>query len=315
MEPPSKESELAVIIPTYNRDKSIGRTVESVLAATAPVMEIVVVDDGSTDRTSDVLNQYRHEIKVIKLAHRHGGNHARNVGAAASRAPILAFLDSDDTFTASRPGRLIEFYRSNPEIDAVLDSFIVKRRGVESNAVQPRGCFSGDGLANLLITHAIPLTNSAISVRRPAFERIGGYDQSLYRHQDRDFLLRLCAGSKIALGTGQDVLKTQSADSISRQGPDSVGALAAIVERHPAFRAPQYRALLQYLSVRGILKMLAAGDLIDAYKEILALKNSEVLPQSLWQCFLHYRTGRKARADTRAAALLASSQYPAGPKA
>lgn len=315
MEPPSKKSDIAVIIPTYNRDKSVGRTIESVLAAMVPAVEIVVVDDGSTDQTSNVLNQYQHEIKVIKLAHRHGGNHARNVGAAASRAPILAFLDSDDAFTPSRPGRLIEFYRTNPEIDAVLDSFIVKRRGVESNAIQPKGCFSGDRLANLLITHAIPLTNSAISVRRPAFERIEGYDRTLYRHQDRDFLLRLCAGSKIALGTGLDVLKTQSADSISRQGPDSVGALAAIVERHPEFRAPRYRDLLRYLSVRGILKMMAAGDVIDAYKEILVLKNSGVLPQSLWECLLHYRTGRKARASARATALRASSPCPVSPKA
>jgi glycosyltransferase involved in cell wall biosynthesis len=303
MEPPSKESELAVIIPTYNRANSVGRTVESVLAAAAPTVEIVVVDDGSTDQTPEVLTRYRqHGIKIIRLPHRKGGNHARNIGAAASIAPLLAFLDSDDAFDASRPMRLIEFYRANPGIDVVLDSFVVKRRGIERDAVQPMGCFDRDRLVNLLITHAIPLTNSSISVRRAAFEAVGGYDRTLYRHQDRDFLLRLSATSRIFLGTGKDVLKTQSDDSISRQGPDSVRALAAIVERHPQFRAPQYRDLLRYLAVRGILKMLIAGHFGSAFEEIRFLRNSPALPQSLLDCLLHYHAGKKIRGEARSAA-------------
>ncbi|RTL53967.1 MAG: glycosyltransferase family 2 protein [Bradyrhizobiaceae bacterium] len=303
MEPPSGKSELAVIIPTFNRAQSVGKTIDSVLSASLSAVEIVVVDDGSTDRTPDVLGAYDGKsIKVIKLPKREGGNHARNVGAAASSAPILAFLDSDDTFDASRPARLIEFYRAHPEIDAVLDSFVVERRGKRRDAIQPSGSFDQGRLTDLLITHAIPLTNSTVSVRRKAFDAIGGYDVTLHRHQDRDFLLRLSAGSKIYLGSGKDVLKVQSADSISRQGPDSVGALAAVVARHPEFRAPCYHDLLGYLAVRGILKLLIAGHLADAYGEIRALQDSDVLGRSFWDCLLHYRSGRNVRAAARAAA-------------
>lgn len=300
MEMHPKQSELAVIIPTYNRANSVGRTIESVLAAALPTVEIVVVDDGSTDRTPEVLAQYCQQgVKIIRLAHREGGNHARNVGAAASDAQLLAFLDSDDIFDASRPMRLIEFYRTNPEIDAVLDSFVVSCRGAESDALQPRGCFDHDKLVGLLITHAIPLTNSSVSVRRNAFDSIGGFDRTLNRQQDRDFLLRLSAKAKIFLGSAKDVLKTQSTDSISRQGLDSISALAAIVERHPQFLAPQYRDLLKYLAVRGILKSLGAGDVVNVWREISSLSKSKTLPRSFWECLLHYRSGKKIRSDAR----------------
>lgn len=302
MTPPSVQSELAIIIPTYNRAETVGRTIESVLAAERPDTEIIVVDDGSTDRTVDVLNRYRNRISVVTFARRQGGNHARNAGATASRAPVLAFLDSDDEFQPSRPGRLIAYYKANPDIDAVLDSFVVKRRGVARNAFQPKGTFSGGDLNHLLITHAIPLTNSSVSVRRNAFDSIGGYDVSLNRHQDRDFLLRLSRGHRIALGTAQDVLKTQRADSISRQGPDSVSAIAAIAERHPQFRAQEYRDLLRYLAVRGILKMLIAGHFVSAYEEIQALRSSASLPQSLMGCLLRYHAGKKIRSGARSAA-------------
>jgi len=315
--PPSEAYELAVIIPTYNRAGSLERTIDSVLAAALPTVEITVVDDGSTDDTSSMLTRYEQEkIKIIRLPRREGGNHARNVGVTATSAPLLAFLDSDDAFNASRPARLIEFYHTNPEIDAVLDSFIVKRRGKERDAVQPVGCFDHNRLVSLLVTHAIPLTNSTISVRRAAFDAIGGYDRSLKRQQDRDFLLRLSANSRIYLGSGKDVLKTQSDDSISRQGPDSVSALAAIVARHPEFQAPEYHDLLRYLAVRGILKSFIAGDVINAYREIRALNNNDVLPRSFWECLRLYRRGKKVRTDARAAIYAESSKSSsAAPKA
>ncbi|MBY0382634.1 MAG: glycosyltransferase family 2 protein [Xanthobacteraceae bacterium] len=302
MKPPFEKNEIAVVIPTYNRAQSIGRTIESVLAADTPGMEIFVVDDGSTDQTAQVLHRYANRINIITLEGRHGANHARNVGAAASHTPILAFLDSDDTFHPSRPSRLIAYYKANPDVDAVLDSFMVKRRGVERDARQPEGPISGQEFAHLLIAHAIPLTNSALSIRREAFDAVGGYDATLYRHQDRDLLLKLARAHRIVLGTGKDLLKIQSPDSMSRQGPDYVAAVAAIVERHPQFRAPQYHDLLRYLAVRGILKMLIAGRFFSAFEEIRALKNCPTLPRSLVDCFVHYRAGKKVRSNARAAA-------------
>lgn len=298
----SGQSELAVIIPTYNRAVPVSTAIESVLAADSSRVEIIVVDDGSTDNTTQVLAGYGDRIRTVLLDRRQGGNHARNVGASASRAPVLAFLDSDDAFHASRPSRLIDFYKANPAVDASLDSFVVKRRGKQRDAIQPEGSFSPAQFTHLVISHAVPLTNSTISVRREAFEAIGGYDETLRRHQDRDFLLRLLKTHQVAFGSSKDVLKTQSPDSISREGPDSVSALAAIVQRHPEFQAREYSDLLHYLAARGILKMMIAGDFAAAYAEITFLRNCPVLPQSLTDCLLRYRAGKKARRNARAAA-------------
>ncbi len=92
---------VSVIIPTYNKARYIGRTVDSVLKQTYPNIEIIVVDDGSTDHTSDVLSQYQSTVSHIWQPNQ-GPSAARNTGLNASSGDFLLFLDSDDIVTPDK---------------------------------------------------------------------------------------------------------------------------------------------------------------------------------------------------------------------
>jgi glycosyltransferase involved in cell wall biosynthesis len=94
-------SSVSVVIPTYNRAHLIARSIRSVLAAIEPGDEVIVVDDGSTDGTAEVLRPFGDQIRLVRGQHR-GCGAARNVGIAAARNPLITFNDSDDEWTADK---------------------------------------------------------------------------------------------------------------------------------------------------------------------------------------------------------------------
>jgi len=109
------ELPVSVVIPTYNRARLIVRSLRSVLAAIAPGDEVIVVDDGSTDDTKQVLEPYRDRIRYLMGPHR-GVGAARNCGIAEARNPLVAFNDSDDEWF---PDKLIlqrAFMRARPDV-------------------------------------------------------------------------------------------------------------------------------------------------------------------------------------------------------
>jgi glycosyltransferase involved in cell wall biosynthesis len=295
-------SALAVVVPTFNRAASVQRAIASVLRCPRADIELIVVDDGSTDQTPQVLARLRDpRLRAIRIARSGNANVARNAGIAASSAPLLAFLDSDDEFLPGRCERLIAFFAREPEVHAVLDSFVVGGSAEPRFARQPESRPSGETLTRLLVSHTIPLTNSAIAVRRAALDAVGRFDETLGRHQDRDLLLRLARGHVVALGTGLDVVKNQSPDSFSRSLNNYVRALDDLVARHPVFCEPEYADLLSYLSVRVIVAALFRLRLISAAREMRALSTARYLPKGLPAALSRYNEGRRQRREIRRA--------------
>jgi glycosyltransferase involved in cell wall biosynthesis len=109
------ELAISVIIPTYNRAKHIVRSLRSVLAAIAPGDEVVLVDDGSTDNTRQVLEPYRDRIRYVTGPHR-GAGAARNCGVAEARNPLVAFNDSDDEWFPDKLGLQRAFMQARPDV-------------------------------------------------------------------------------------------------------------------------------------------------------------------------------------------------------
>jgi len=101
-----KQCEITVVIPTYNRAKLIGRAIKSVLDQTMPPAQVIVVDDGSTDNTSEVCQVYAQSVQYI-WQRNSGAAAARNAGIRLSKHPWIAFLDSDDYFTPSHLERMM----------------------------------------------------------------------------------------------------------------------------------------------------------------------------------------------------------------
>ncbi|MFO1184046.1 MAG: glycosyltransferase family 2 protein [Bauldia sp.] len=290
------EPAIAVVIPTYQRAGPVVRAVESALSGGDPAVEVAVADDASTDGTAEVLGGIDDPRFHLTVARSHAnGNVARNAGLALTTAPIIAFLDSDDVFLPGRLDRLRGYFAAHPDVDAVLDGFVVVEGGRREEVRHPTACPQPGEWNELLLAHALPLTCSAIAVRREALDAVGGFDPTLTRHQDRDLLMRLTRAHRVAVGSGCDVVKYQSADSFSRKSKDYVAGLDAFTARHPALLDEAHRDLLAYLIARGILRPLLAGRFAAAIGEGRALARATTLPRGLFAAFLRYPRGKVAR--------------------
>lgn len=112
---------VSVIISTYNRSDMLRLTVESVLAQTYPNIEIIVIDDGSTDDTSEVMAQYAEcgQLKYIRLSTNQGGRGVREIGMQAASGQYINFLDHDDLFLTNKIERQVQVLEARPEIGLV----------------------------------------------------------------------------------------------------------------------------------------------------------------------------------------------------
>ncbi|MEH2009604.1 glycosyltransferase family 2 protein [Nostoc sp.] len=108
---------ISVIIPVYNRDRYIAEAIESVLAQTYPAIELIVVDDGSSDRSAEIAKRY--PIIYHYQSNRRIGS-ARNAGIALSNGEFLAFLDSDDIWVADKLLKQIAAFEADPNLEAVF---------------------------------------------------------------------------------------------------------------------------------------------------------------------------------------------------
>lgn len=286
---------LAVVIPARNRRGSLPRTLASVLSDPRPDIELVVVDDGSEDDTE----AYLASLADPRLAWRRlpvpsGANRARNEGAALTSAPLIAFLDSDDAFCPGRIERLIAFFDANPDVACTIDGFmdVADRRQRLHRLPDPTP--DAERLRRLLLCHCVPLTNSTVTVRRSAFASIGGYDDGLYRHQDREFLVRLGRQHRIAFGKAVDVLKYREANSMSRSHAGYIAGLSDFVARCEDYQTQDYATILSYLTLRGVLKALAQGSFGVALAEIMAWRRASNLPGG-FGVVTGYFAGRRQR--------------------
>ncbi len=121
-------AEISVVIPTFNRAGLVPLAIRSVLAQTHPATEIIVVDDGSADRTPEVLAEFGPQIRAIRQEN--GGlSAARNTGIKAARTEWVAFLDDDDEYAPDRLARAVESIARHPKADAHLTNTAIVAEG------------------------------------------------------------------------------------------------------------------------------------------------------------------------------------------
>jgi glycosyltransferase involved in cell wall biosynthesis len=175
---------ISVVIPTYNYGRFIGEALESVLHQTFKAAEIVVVDDGSTDNTREVLAPYMQRIRYIHQANA-GLSAARNTGIHAATSEWIALLDSDDTWHPEKLAQQALFAAEHPEISVIasLESSVYRKSGrfaSRSTALNTRDFFGGCAFGP-----------SGVMVRRSHLLRAGVFDESLKSVEDRDLWLKL----------------------------------------------------------------------------------------------------------------------------
>lgn len=180
--------QVSVIIPTYNRGWIIKEAIDSVLAQDYGDFELIVVDDGSTDNTDDILNSYRGDIIVFRQENQ-GVSAARNRGLAEASGRFIAFLDSDDLWLPQKLSLQVEFFSKNPDAQICQTEETWIRKGVRVNPKKrhkkPWGMIFEASLALCLVSP------SAVMIRRSLFEKVGGFDETLPACEDYDLWLRI----------------------------------------------------------------------------------------------------------------------------
>jgi glycosyltransferase involved in cell wall biosynthesis len=249
---------VSVIIPTYNRAWALTRAIDSVLAQEFRDFEIVVVDDGSTDHTREVLQSYS-QICIVRQDHR-GVSAARNAGIAQAEGCLIAFLDSDDSWLPSKLSVQVEFF--NARLDALIcqTEEIWIRNGRQVNPKKRHRKYSG-----MIFERCLELcivSPSAVMMKRSLFDKIGAFDEALPVCEDYDLWLRIACRYPVYLVKQPLVIKYGGhPDQLSRKwGPDRyrIQALKKILEDDTLSPTP-YRATVAALKTKCAI--YAAGCL------------------------------------------------------
>lgn len=188
---------VSVVIPVHNHARFLPEALESVFRQSLQPREVIVVDDGSTDGTGEVLRTYAGRIRLLRQANR-GVAAARNAGAVAASGELLAFLDADDVWHASKLERQAVGFSTDPELGLV-------HCGVEEVDAQGRLLRTRlDGMEGwvsremLLFRRGVILGGgSAAVVVRAVFESVGGFDEGLSTSADWDLYYRIAERCRV----------------------------------------------------------------------------------------------------------------------
>ena len=184
---PNKLSKVSIIITTYNRSALLRLAVESVLAQTYPAIEIIVVDDGSTDDTETIIKQYAQRVIYIKQTNQ-GVSAARNAGFRASSGEYINFLDDDDLFVPIKIERQVQMFETHPDIGLVhCRYYYTDEKGEPIDKVGPLP--EGEVLKKLICGCFLWL--GAPLIRR-SLEQVGLFDEETWSAcEDWDLWLRI----------------------------------------------------------------------------------------------------------------------------
>ncbi|MDJ0689881.1 MAG: glycosyltransferase family 2 protein [Xenococcaceae cyanobacterium MO_188.B32] len=191
---------VSVIIPTYNRGNLIGQTLDTVLGQSYQNLEIIIVDDGSTDNTEEVIKAIQDSrVRYINYQPNRGGSTARNIGIKNATGEYIAFLDSDDLWKLNKIDLQLAsiFSCSNPRKVVSYTQFIVNQGNAEQKIILPnRGKIKTETLADYLFCSRGQMQTSTLMLHRSLASEIF-FRQDLKKHQDWDFCLRLEANGAI----------------------------------------------------------------------------------------------------------------------
>lgn len=271
--------EVSVILPTRNRGRILAHAIASVLAQEDVRLELIVIDDGSTDDTPQVAESFADDRIVFELnAEGGGGNAARNKGIRLARGPVLAFIDDDDRYLPRKLRTELDLLAERPDVDVILSGFISEARLFDESSwvARPNPAIDdNDRFREGLFLRTLRKATPGICVRKEAALRAGGFDEALRRSQDFDFLVRL---SKIARCIAiPDVLwvKSWQADSIAKGRRDKMDSMLQFCRKHPEWMTdPRYRPGLARDVTRHLKKLIRRRNYLMAARDLLKLSRA-----------------------------------------
>jgi glycosyltransferase involved in cell wall biosynthesis/peptidoglycan/xylan/chitin deacetylase (PgdA/CDA1 family)/ubiquinone/menaquinone biosynthesis C-methylase UbiE len=211
-------AEISIVIPAFNAAETIDETLRSVAAQDGVAWELVVVDDGSSDATVEIVEGWtERDLRVRLIRKAHGGVSAtRNAGLAAARGEWVCFLDSDDWLAPNALDRLLTLTRAHEGATVAVGA---AARVTPSGGTWPYQSRDMSDAFDVLASHCALVVHSAL-VRRDVVQELGGFDERLSSSEDWDLWQRIArAGHKFAQTDAVVALYRARPGSLSRQLP------------------------------------------------------------------------------------------------
>ena len=189
-----KNSFISVIVPTYNRADFVGETIESILNQTYKNFELIIVDDGSTDNTEEVIRKFKDSrIKYIKTDNWGGPARPRNTGIKKAKGEYIAFCDDDDMWLPEKLEKQIKVFQVSNETAMLYTRFRTVEGEIISNRIFPEnGKYnSGNMFKSIYLRNLIAC--SSVMVKRSVLDQVGLFnaDPNLIAIEDADLWLRI----------------------------------------------------------------------------------------------------------------------------
>lgn len=224
---------ISVIIPTYNYGEYVHRAIDSVLGQSFRDFEIIVVDDGSTDNTKEIIEKHFRNKVEYYYQENSGAPSARNQGLGFSKGEYVVFLDADDRLMKNALKTRYRFLQSHPDYDWVYGAALYQNDNGQdvsrffSNNFASSNKRQGYILPYLLLGELIPLCS--VMLRRKLVQKLGGFDTNLSCFQDYELWLRVAAQSKIGFVADCNVTVLIHEGSISRSKGDGYRSILKIL--------------------------------------------------------------------------------------
>jgi len=225
---------ISIIVPAYNAERTILKTIESIQQQTFSNFELIVINDGSADRTLEVLDTVKdHRLKIF--SYQNGGvSVARNRGIAHATGEFITFLDPDDLWTADKLELQLAALQQHPEAGVAYSwTHYMDEQGEYFHADEPI-TFEGNVYADLLVKYFLSNGSNPL-IRRQALESVGGFDPALTHAEDWDFYLRLAARWLFVVVPKPQILYRQSSSSASSKIEVMEKGALSVIEK--AFQA------------------------------------------------------------------------------
>ncbi|PJM76389.1 glycosyltransferase family 2 protein [Bifidobacterium felsineum] len=253
---------VSIIIPTYNRESTLKRSINSILNQTYKSFELIIVDDGSTDKTKEVVNSFNDGRIIYLYQQNKGACAARNYGISIARGKYIAFQDSDDEWLPNKlEMQLSTIRRTKSDFD------ICRMQTVENKEIVPSDTAINAGLNAQYIIGANFMSTQMLLIRKDVI-LAEKFDPSLPRFQDWDLAMRLYPKYKSSFTPFVLVKRYLMSDSITYNNNKAVQAYSILEKKYSNIytKNPDRYSIYLYNKVKACGKSLSREEKLSIYK-------------------------------------------------
>ena len=273
---------VSIVLPVWNREGTVRAAIDSVLGQGFGDLELIVVDDGSTDGSVAAVQAVKDaRLRLIRHPVNRGAGAARNTGIDAARAPVVAFQDSDDLWRPAFLERLLAALAAQPAAVAAYAAMVIDGAQPGRDRLPPLRQNPVDGMLYEALLRRNFISTQMLAARTGALRQAGGFDTDLPALEDWDLLIRLAALGPFAHVPEVLVEQRFSANSITRSGEKRLRAQEMVMARHANALAAR-PGVLAFHHRRLAGGYRRAGDMAMARHHATAALRLRPLDPRLW---------------------------------